>query len=127
MNCFHLADHKERYDFYARAAAELGSEPKWNAQLHYKELQSDQDILLWHAIQEKVVEYRLSKVDTSMLRYMGTAATTRDLVAMADAFDGPGSPVNFLGIGHGSLIGSYLLKSQSYATPDDTSADRCPS
>ncbi|KAI0767186.1 hypothetical protein C8Q74DRAFT_937733 [Fomes fomentarius] len=110
VNCFRHTDHIERYDFYARAAAELGFEPHWNSQLHYKELQSDQVILLWHAIQEKVVEYCLSKVDTSMLRYMGTAATTRDLVAMTDAFDGPGSPVNFLGIGHGNLIGSYLLK-----------------
>ncbi|KAI1785049.1 hypothetical protein LXA43DRAFT_170790 [Ganoderma leucocontextum] len=41
---------------------------------------------------------------------MGTAASARDLVAMADAFDGPGSPINFWGIGHGSLIGSYVLK-----------------
>lgn len=46
-----------------------------------------------------------------MLRYMGTAATVRDLVAMADTFDGAGSPINFWGMHHGSLIGSYLVKS----------------
>ncbi len=30
-----------------------------------------------------------------MLRYVGTAATVRDLVAMADAFDGPDAPIRF--------------------------------
>ena len=83
--------------------------------LEYSHLQDDKDIAQWHAIQKKVVEHCLESTDTSMLQYMGTAASARDLAAMADAFDGPGSPINFWGIGHGSLIGSYMLKSKSPA------------
>ncbi|KAK7690371.1 hypothetical protein QCA50_007028 [Cerrena zonata] len=44
-----------------------------------------------------------------MLKYMGTAATTRDLVALADYLQGPGTPINFHGVSKGSLIGSHLI------------------
>ncbi|KAI0633179.1 TAP-like protein-domain-containing protein [Trametes polyzona] len=43
------------------------------------------------------------------LRYVGTAATARDVVALADALDGPGSPVNFIGISYGTLLGAWLI------------------
>ena len=46
-----------------------------------------------------------------LFQYVGTAATARDVVAMADQFDGAGSPVHYLGIGQGTVIGSYLMKS----------------
>ncbi|KAI0820123.1 TAP-like protein-domain-containing protein [Trametes gibbosa] len=42
------------------------------------------------------------------LKYVGTAATARDIVAMADALDGVGSPVNFVGFSYSSLLGSWL-------------------
>ncbi|OCH90222.1 hypothetical protein OBBRIDRAFT_835209 [Obba rivulosa] len=45
-----------------------------------------------------------------LLQYAGTAASVRDLVAMADIIDGPGSPINFWGMSSGSLIGSYLIQ-----------------
>ena len=77
-------------------------------------LQDDGDIVQWYEVQKKVVEHCLGSADTSMLPYMGTAASARDLAAMADEFDGPGSPINFWGTGHGSLIGSYLLKSECH-------------
>lgn len=41
--------------------------------------------------------------------YMGTAATVRDLVALADTIQGYGQPINFWAVTHGSLIGSYLI------------------
>ena len=52
--------------------------------------------------------------DTPYLKYMGTPATVRDLVALADYLQGPGTPINFMGISHGSLIGSYLINSENW-------------
>ena len=112
MTCF--ANTTERNEFYARAAAELGFVAEWDHNLEYPHLQGDKDIVQWYAVQQKVVEHCLASGDVSTLPYMGTAASARDLAAMADAFDGPGSPINFWGIGHGSLIGSYLLKSECF-------------
>ncbi|KAM5537981.1 hypothetical protein V8D89_008457 [Ganoderma adspersum] len=106
--CF--ANATERNGFYAHAAAELGFAAEWDHNLEYRHLQRDEDIAQWYAVQKKVVEHCLESTDISMLSYMGTAASARDLAAMADEFDGPGSPINFWGTGHGSLIGSYLLK-----------------
>ena len=121
MNCF--AKNTERNELYTRTARELGFEPAWDENLQYSKKQDNDDVRRWYAIQERVVEHCLSTVDTSMLRYMGTAATTRDLVAMADAFDGPGRPISFWGMGYGSLIGSHLLKSacspSTRPVPDD--------
>ena len=80
--------------------------------MEYSTLPDDEEVSRWYAVQEKLVEYCLSKTNTSMLAYMGTAASARDLVAMADVFDGQGSPVNFWGMHFGSLVGSYLVKSE---------------
>ncbi|PIL33664.1 hypothetical protein GSI_04287 [Ganoderma sinense ZZ0214-1] len=108
VTCF--TNTTERNEFYDRAAAELGFAAEWDYNLEYRHMQGDKDIEQWYAVQKKVVEHCLGRTDTSMLPYMGTAASARDLAAMADAFDGPGSLINFWGIGHGSLIGSYLLQ-----------------
>ncbi|KAI8974213.1 TAP-like protein-domain-containing protein [Trametes punicea] len=43
------------------------------------------------------------------LRYLGTAATVRDMVALADALDGPGAPVNYAGISYGTVLGSWFV------------------
>ncbi|KAI0350500.1 alpha/beta-hydrolase [Trametes cingulata] len=43
------------------------------------------------------------------LTYVGTAATVRDIVALADALDGPGSPVNYAGASYGTIIGAWLV------------------
>lgn len=48
------------------------------------------------------------------LRYVGTAATARDIVALADALDGPGRPVNFVGTSYGSLLGMWLINSKCF-------------
>ena len=46
------------------------------------------------------------------LRYVGSAATARDMAAMADALEGPGSLVNYLGTSYGTLIGSWFVNSE---------------
>ncbi len=43
---------------------------------------------------------------------VGTAATARDVVAMADVLDGPGSPGNYFGSSYGSLLGHWLMTSK---------------
>ncbi|KAM5539519.1 hypothetical protein V8D89_006791 [Ganoderma adspersum] len=43
------------------------------------------------------------------LKYMGTAATVRDLLVMADALDGSGGLINYLGLSYGTILGSWLI------------------
>ena len=45
------------------------------------------------------------------LRYMGTAAAARDLAALADAIDGPGSLVNYFGVSYGTMLGAWFVNS----------------
>nr|VWO96249.1 N/A [Ganoderma boninense] len=47
--------------------------------------------------------------DGKYLKYIGTAATARDLVALADALDGPGAPINYFGYSYGTILGSWLV------------------
>ncbi|KAI0769270.1 TAP-like protein-domain-containing protein [Trametes elegans] len=51
----------------------------------------------------------LSHKSGRLLQYVGTAATVRDLVALADALDGHGASVNYWGISYGTIIGSWLI------------------
>ena len=50
------------------------------------------------------------------LQYVGTAATVRDMVAMADALDGPNAPINYAGISYGTILGSWFINSESYVS-----------
>ncbi|KAI0760764.1 hypothetical protein C8Q74DRAFT_253767 [Fomes fomentarius] len=59
---------------------------------------------------EKMVTYCLDKMGPSLFQYVGTAATARDLAAMADVFDGPGSQINLWTQAHGSVVVSNLMK-----------------
>ncbi|KAI0331373.1 alpha/beta-hydrolase [Cubamyces sp. BRFM 1775] len=43
------------------------------------------------------------------LKYVGTAATVRDMVAMADALDGPNAPINYAGISYGTILGAWFI------------------
>ncbi len=47
------------------------------------------------------------------LRYIGTAAAVRDMVSMANALDGPDTPINYIGVSYGTLIGSWFVNSES--------------
>ena len=51
------------------------------------------------------------------LPYVGTTATVRDLVAIAEYFDGEGCDVNYYGFSYGTLIGNYLVNSKSSTPP----------
>ena len=46
------------------------------------------------------------------LKYLGTSATVRDMVAMADMLDGPGSPVNFYGASYGTFLANVFMNSE---------------
>ena len=47
------------------------------------------------------------------LKYVGTAATVRDMVAMADAIEGAESEVNYYGISYGTFVGEVFLTRES--------------
>ena len=113
MTCF--SDHSE-IDMRYSAIVKGQWTPKINALdggFEYAKLQNIADSMHWQGIQKELVSHCLGSTNATMLRYMGTAAATRDLVAMADVFDGLGSLVNFWGMEYGSLLGTYLLKSKS--------------
>ena len=46
------------------------------------------------------------------LPYVGTTATVRDLVAIAEYFDGEGCDINYYGLSYGTTIGNYLINSK---------------
>ncbi|KAH9858204.1 TAP-like protein-domain-containing protein [Lenzites betulinus] len=58
---------------------------------------------------EELGQRCLNHSDGQFLQYVGTAATARDMVAMADALDGAGAPVNYWGQSYGTLIGSWFI------------------
>ncbi|KAG8933403.1 hypothetical protein FRC02_011938 [Tulasnella sp. 418] len=43
------------------------------------------------------------------LKSVGTVAVVKDLVALADAIEGPGSPIRYWGFSYGTVIVSYML------------------
>ena len=47
------------------------------------------------------------------LKYIGTSSTIRDLVSLGDAIVGPGEPIDFWGFSYGTVIGFYLINSES--------------
>ena len=63
---------------------------------------------------EELGQRCLDSANGKYLRYMGTAAAVRDMVSIADALEGPETPINYLGISYGTFIGSWFINSQSY-------------
>ncbi|KAH9886988.1 hypothetical protein C8Q73DRAFT_714225 [Cubamyces lactineus] len=106
--CFDTRWDKERfYGFYKlllNLEIALYNQMELVRELRYS------DATHWLQLQAAKIEECILKQNTTLLRYMGTAATVRDLVAMADFFDGPGSAVNFRGTESGARIGQYLLQ-----------------
>ncbi|KAI0686870.1 alpha/beta-hydrolase [Cerioporus squamosus] len=58
---------------------------------------------------EELGQKCLNSPNGKYLKYIGTPATVRDIVSMANAIDGPDAPINYYGISGGSTIGSYLV------------------
>ena len=46
------------------------------------------------------------------LPYVGTAAAVRDLIAIAEYFDGRDCDINYYGVSYGTTIGNYLIDSK---------------
>ena len=65
-------------------------------------------------LQEKYTQVGRACVEKhgDALKYVGTAATVRDMVAMADALEGPESAVNYYGISYGTFLGSTFVNSE---------------
>ncbi|KAI9067457.1 hypothetical protein FKP32DRAFT_261824 [Trametes sanguinea] len=107
FNCFNSLTKKRA--FYLETSAELGIESVWGEGMEFLREQTHEDAQNWLLLQTKMVKHCLAKQDTTKLKYASTAAAVRDLLALADYFDGPGSKVNYWGIEYGALIGTYLL------------------
>ena len=62
-------------------------------------------------VQERYIAFSKKCVDFNgdNLTYIGTVATVRDLAALADALDGPGSLVNYIGLSYGTNLGSQFM------------------
>ena len=57
------------------------------------------------------------------LRYIGTAATVRDMVSIANVLEGPKAPINYIGVSYGTLIGSWFVNSECQTDLGDTVID----
>ncbi|KAI0760784.1 hypothetical protein C8Q74DRAFT_255326 [Fomes fomentarius] len=109
--CF--KDLPEKTGFYKRTLRkDLSYEPEWyeDGTLTWGEPQDAEAVQMFLRAQEKAVRHCVERMGSSLFKYMGTAATVRDIVAMADALDGPGSSINLWAQTHGSMVASYLLK-----------------
>ncbi|KAI0325960.1 alpha/beta-hydrolase [Cubamyces sp. BRFM 1775] len=58
---------------------------------------------------EELGERCLQQPSGRYLEYVGTAATVRDMVAMADVLDGPTAPINFAGLSYGTILGAWFI------------------
>jgi len=61
----------------------------------------------WKAFGEVCLKHKTAQY----LPYVGTTATVRDLVAIAEYFDGKGCDINYYGLSYGTTIGNYLINS----------------
>ncbi|RPD63505.1 alpha/beta-hydrolase [Lentinus tigrinus ALCF2SS1-6] len=58
---------------------------------------------------EQLGQKCLQSPSGKFLKYIGTAAVVRDMVSIANALDGPGTPINYIGTSYGTLIGSWFV------------------
>ncbi|RPD63509.1 alpha/beta-hydrolase [Lentinus tigrinus ALCF2SS1-6] len=58
---------------------------------------------------EELGQKCLNSSSGKYLKYVGTPATVRDMVSIANAIEGPDAPINYYGISYGSLVGSYFV------------------
>jgi len=63
----------------------------------------------WKALGEVCLKHESGQ----FLPYVGTTATVRDVVAIAETLDGKGCDINYYGLDYGTIIGIYLANSES--------------
>jgi len=67
----------------------------------------------WKAFGEVCLKHETGQ----FLQYVGTTATVRDLVTIAEYFDGKGCDINYYGGSYGTTIGNYLINSELSISP----------
>ena len=124
--CF--ADNEDLFTFSSNPYAQLNNatmtfynntfrdvsprELPWDGEMTWSETQGLQDFKDMLRVQEKMIAQCMNAVpDRDIFTYGGTAASVRDLVVLADALDGPGSPINLWTKHHASMLASHLLTS----------------
>ena len=94
---------------------DLHKEPPWDADMAWLATQGPDDVKDMLKVQEVMLARCLdTSPDRDLFKYGGTAASVRDLVALADVLDGPGSSVNLWTKHYGSVLASHLLKSMRW-------------
>ncbi|TFK81149.1 hypothetical protein K466DRAFT_656297 [Polyporus arcularius HHB13444] len=89
----------------------LHREPPWNEHMSWSHTQGPEDVKDMLRVQEKLIAHCLNaSPDRDLFKYVGTAASARDMAALADALDGPGSSLNLWTRHHGSVLASHLLQ-----------------
>ena len=63
---------------------------------------------------EQVGQKCLHSSSGKFLKYLGTAAAVRDMVAMHDVLEGPDKPIVYWGLSYGTMVGIYLVNSMSW-------------
>ncbi|KAI0325950.1 alpha/beta-hydrolase [Cubamyces sp. BRFM 1775] len=58
---------------------------------------------------EELGERCLRQPSGKYMKYVGTAASVRDMVAMADVLDGPKSLINLFGLSYGTIAGAWFM------------------
>ena len=115
INCFNSV--KDYTDFwngtlvYPRIDIKYGfSDP---SDLEYFNSQVDVMDAKWKDLGETCLRHE----NGQYLPYVGTTATVRDLVAIAEYFDGEGCDINYYGLSYGTTIGNYLINSKLAIPP----------
>ncbi|KAF8333063.1 Alpha/Beta hydrolase protein [Cantharellus anzutake] len=110
INCF--SSSEEEFEFLNGTFLQQGIEAKGN---FTNQNETDPDVIAFLSQEPltDLVYYALGQKCWEMngdhLRYVGTTAVVRDIIGMANLFDGPEAPVNYWGFSYGTIIGSYLV------------------
>ena len=127
VNCFNSAE--EYIKFWKGTLVNPRIDIKYGfsdpSDLNYFNSQVDVMDARWKAFGEICLKHE----NAQYLPYLGTTATVRDLVAIAENFDGNGCDINYYGLSYGTTIGNYLINSElsipSSPTPILTPSSQC--
>lgn len=110
INCFNSSDEYDKFwnGSLVNPRIDIKTGFSDSTDLQYFNSQVNAMDARWQAFGEVCL-----KAETGQyLPYVGTAATVRDLVAIAEYFDGKGCDINYYGLSYGTTIGNYLINSR---------------